>query len=152
VVFQVDGQRYGLPAADVEEVQRAVTVVPLPKGPAVVEGIINLRGAVVPVLGMRTRLGRPAKPLEPSDHLLVARESDRRVALRVDRVLDLVRLDATAVEEARGVVPGAEYVSWLAKVPDDLVLILDLRSFLSRKESEELTEALRGAAPSSPAR
>lgn len=152
VVFEVGGQRYGLPAAVVEEVQRAVAVVSLPRAPAVVEGVINLRGSVVPVLGMRRRLGRPARPVEPSEHFLIAREGERRVALRVDRVLDLARLAAADVEEARGAVPGADYVSWVVKLPDDLVLILDLRSFLSSRESEELADALREDAPSAPAR
>jgi purine-binding chemotaxis protein CheW len=142
LVFEVGGQRYGLPAADIREIVRAVAIVPLPKAPAIVEGIINLRGRLVPVLDLRTRFGLPAKPVEPADHLIVAWAGPRLVALRVDRATHLVRLDPAEVEDAKGVVPGVEYVAWVAKLPFDLVLIHDLRTFLSRAESVTLDEAL----------
>ncbi len=142
LVFEVGGRRFGLPAAVVREVVRAVETLPLPKAPAVVEGVINVRGKVVPVLDVRGRFRLPPKPLEPADHLIIARAGGRVVALRVDRATDLVRLDAADVEEARGIVPGAEYVTWVAKLPNELVLIHDLETFLSRAESAALTQAL----------
>jgi purine-binding chemotaxis protein CheW len=142
LVFEVGGRRFGLLAAAVREVVRAVEVVQLPKAPAVVEGVINVRGNVVPVLDVRSRFRLPPKPLEPADHLIVAKAGSRVVALRVDRATDLVRLDPADVEEARGIVPGAEYLTWVAKLPHELVLIHDLETFLSRAESAALAEAL----------
>jgi purine-binding chemotaxis protein CheW len=142
LVFELGGQRYGVPVAAVREVVRAVTIVPLPRAPAVIEGIVNFRGTIVPVLDVRRRFRLPARPAEHTDHLVVARAGRRLVALRVDRAVDLVRLGGTDVEEARGSVPGAEYVAWVAKLPDDLVLIHDLETFLSRAEAETLDEAL----------
>ena len=73
VVFEVGGQQYGLPASDVRELQRAATLTPLPRAPAIVEGVVNLRGAVVPVLDIRSRFRLPPKPMEPTDHFVVAR-------------------------------------------------------------------------------
>jgi len=142
LVFQVAGQRYGLPACEVREIVRAVNPVRLPKAPLIVEGVINIRGSIIPVLDIRTRFRLPAKSLEPTDQFVVAWAGERTVALRVDRVIDLVPLRPADLEEARGVVPGVEYVSWVAKLPDDLVLIHDLRTFLSRAETAELAEAL----------
>jgi purine-binding chemotaxis protein CheW len=142
LVVEVGRQRYGLPVADVRELVRAVTIVALPRAPAIVEGIINLRGRVVPVLDIRTRFRLPAKPLEHSDHFVVAQAGERLVAMRVDRALDLVHLEAADLEDARGLIPGAEYVRWVAKLPHNLVLIHDLRTFLSRAESAGLAEAL----------
>ena len=147
LVFDLGGRRYGLPAADVRELVRAVAIVPLPGAPSVVEGVINVRGRVVPVLDVRARLRLPAKPVEPADHLVVARAGERLVALRVDRATDLVRLDAADVEEARGLVPGLEYVGWVARLPDDVLLIHDLGTFLSRAESARLEEALPSGGP-----
>jgi purine-binding chemotaxis protein CheW len=141
LVFEVGGRRYGLPAEDVQELLRAVSIIPLPKAPGVIEGIINLRGRIVPVLDVRSRFRLPARPLEPSDHFIVARAGERVVALRVDRAVDLLRLEADDVEEAGAVVPGAEYVSWVVRLPHDLVLIHDLRTFLSDEESAALDAA-----------
>jgi purine-binding chemotaxis protein CheW len=142
VVFEVGGQFYALPAADVRELVRAVAIVPLPKAPAIVEGIINLRGKVVPVLDIRSRFRLPPKPLAPADHLLIASAGEFLVAIRADRAVNLVRLDPSDVEEARGLVPGIDYVSWVARLPHDLVLIHELRTFLTRSESAELQGAL----------
>jgi purine-binding chemotaxis protein CheW len=150
VVFEIGGRRYGLPAADVREIVRAAALTPLPRAPAVVEGILNLRGRIVPVLDIRARFRLPPRPLHPSDHLLVASVGERLVALRVDRATDLVRLRAEDIEDARGAVPGAEYVAWVAKLPNDLVLIHDLRTFLSRAESAALEEALQPLPSSAP--
>jgi purine-binding chemotaxis protein CheW len=131
LVFDVAGQRHGLPASDVQELLRAVAIVPLPRAPAGVEGIINLRGQVVPVVSLRGRLGQPDRPLEPSDHFIVVRAAGRLVALRVDRALDLVRLgpaDLGPVEELGG-------VGWVARLADGLVLIHDLQSLLPCAEA-----------------
>jgi purine-binding chemotaxis protein CheW len=147
LVFEVGGRRYGLPAADVRELLRAVAILPLPQAPPAVEGIINLRGTIVPVLDLRQRFRLPARPLEHTDHFIVAGAGDRTVALRVDRAVDLIQLDAADLEDMRGVVPGVEYVTWVARLPHDLVLIHDLRTFLSRSESLSLDEALASQAP-----
>ena len=145
VVFEIGGQRYGLPASDVRELQRAVAVTPLPRAPAVVEGVVNLRGTIIPVLDVRARFRLPPRPIQPSDHLLFAKAGERLVALRVDRATDLVRLDPADVEDARAAVPGVEYVAWVAKMPHSLVLIHDLKTFLSRAEAADLDAALPDA-------
>jgi len=144
LVFEVGGQRYGLPSSGVKELARAVTVVRLPKAPPIVEGVIDVRGAVVPVLDIRGRFRLAAKPLEPTDHLVLAWAGTRLVALRVDRALDFVRLAADTVEDAKRVAPGVEYVAGVAKLPGGLVLIHDLRTFLSEAEAAALGEALGG--------
>jgi purine-binding chemotaxis protein CheW len=143
VVFEVAGHLYGLPAADVRELVRAVAIVPLPRAPDIVEGVINLRGKVVPVLDIRSRFRLPARPVEPSDHLIVATTGEHVVAIRADRAVNLVRIDQADLDEARGLVPGVEHVAWVARLPHNLVIIHDLRTFLSLGESAELTGALR---------
>jgi purine-binding chemotaxis protein CheW len=147
LVFEVGGRRYGLPAADVRELIRAVAVVPLPGAPPLVEGVINVRGRVVPVLDVRARLGLPAKPPEPADHLIVARAGERPVALRVDRATDLVRLDPAGVEEARGLVPGLGRAGWVARLADGVLLVHDLVAFLSQGEAARLDDALPDGRP-----
>jgi purine-binding chemotaxis protein CheW len=145
VVFEVAGQFYGLPASDVRELVRAVAIVPLPRAPDIVEGVINLRGTVVPVLDIRSRFRLPGKPLHPDDHLVVATAGEYLVAIRADRAVNLVRLDSAHLDEAKGLVPGVEYVAWVARLPNNLVLIHDLRTFLSRGESADLARALQTA-------
>jgi purine-binding chemotaxis protein CheW len=143
VVFLLDGQRYGLPAEDVREILPALRVTPLPSAPAVVEGVIDLRGALVPVLDIRSRFRLPPKPRHFRDHLVVAETGDRTVAIRTDRAFGLVALPSDALEDLSVAVPGAEHVKGVARLPDGLVLIHDLRTFLTQAEATSLDEALR---------
>lgn len=149
VIFTLDGDRYALASDAVYEIIRAVAVARLPKAPPVIEGVINVRGRLVPVLDVRLRFGRPPRPLEPDQHFIVARSGSRVVALRVDRALDLITLDRSAIEAAEPVVPGAEYVTGIARLADGLVVIHDLERFLSLDEARHLELALAERAGSS---
>jgi purine-binding chemotaxis protein CheW len=142
LVFEVGGQRYALPAADVHELVRAVAVQPLPGAPAVIEGIINLRGDLVAVLNLRARFRLPPRDPRPSDHFILAEAEGRRLALRVDHALELVVLDGADVEEAKSLVPGVDYVRWVARREQDVILIHDLRTFLAQTEALALDRAL----------
>jgi purine-binding chemotaxis protein CheW len=138
LVVEMSGSRYGLPAAGVREVFRAVAPVPLPGAPALVEGVINVRGSVVPVFDLRRKLGIPAKPLELDDHMVIACARDCDVAVRVDRALGLATLTQEDVEDVRAPAAVPAGVRRIAKLPDGLVFMPDdLGTLLSD----------RGAAP-----
>ena len=142
LVFEVGGQRYGLPTVDVRELVRAVAITPLPDAPAVIEGVVNVRGRVLPVLDVRARFRLPAKPLDPSDHFIVASAGPRGVILRVDRATHLALVDEASVQPPQTLGPGAAYLAGVAKLDDGLVLIRDLTTFLSAAEAASLDEAL----------
>jgi len=144
LVFALGGQRYALWASQVRELLRAVAVLPLPRAPRIVEGVINLRGRIVPVLDIRGRFGLPPKPIEPSDHLIVAAVGARLVAIRADRALDLVGVDLGAVSLDR-LESGGAYVAGVARLPDGLAVIHDLDTFLDGDESAVLDDALAAA-------
>ena len=142
LVFELGSQRYGLPTADVLELVRAVAITPLPNAPAVVEGVVNVRGRVLPVLDVRARFRLPVKPLDPSDHFIVAEAAGRGVILRVDRASHLALVDESSVQAPATLGPSATYVAGVAKLADGLLLIHDLATFLSAAESASLDEAL----------
>jgi purine-binding chemotaxis protein CheW len=138
LTFEIWHERFGIPLTDVREIVRAVSIVRLPKAPAVVEGIINVRGSVVPTLDIRARFNLPPKAVEPSDHLVIAVAKRRLVAIRVDRVTDLMTLAKSDVEDVASTVPGSDLIAGVAKLDDGLLLIHDLSTFLSATEAVEL--------------
>ena len=140
------GQTYGLPTADVRELVRAVTITPLPNAPAVIEGVVNVRGRVVPVLDVRARFRMPAKALDPSDHFIVASAGARGVILRVDRATHLALVDEASVQPPETLGPSATYVAGVAKLEGGLVLIHDLTTFLSAAETASLDAAMSAPA------
>lgn len=142
LVFELDQRRCGLPLGGVREVLRAVRVMPLPSAPEVIEGVIDLRGEIVPVLDVRARFGLPRRPLEPSDHLVVTRVRQRVVVLRVDRALDLKRVRDEDVAAVADITPAAPRVAGVARLPDGLIVIHDLPAFLSEAESATLDVAM----------
>jgi purine-binding chemotaxis protein CheW len=155
VTFDLGEQRYGLFASEVIEVQRAVAMSKLPRCPAVVEGIIDLRGMLAPVLDVRLRFGLPPSRLSPSNHLVIARlprtasaggpsRDARVVAIRVDRARDLVEIPAGQIEDASAV-SASRYTAGIARLPDGLVLVHDLRTFFSLDEELELDRAIDGS-------
>jgi purine-binding chemotaxis protein CheW len=148
--IEISGQRYGLPTSDIIEIVRAATLIKLPKVPPIVEGIVNFHGKVVPVLDVRKRFRLPAKQIEHTDHLIVARAGSRLVALRADRALEILRLDRADIADTAKVAPNAQYVTGVAKLPDGLLLIHDLRAFLSHEESDAIADSLSGFEPEAP--
>jgi purine-binding chemotaxis protein CheW len=147
LVFEVAGQRYALPTRDVRELVRAVAITPLPDAPAVIEGVVNVRGCVLPVLDVRARFGLPARALDLSDHFIVASAGERGVILRVDRATHLTFVDEASVQAPESLGASSGYVAGVAKLDGGLVLIHDVTTFLSAAESSSLEEALAPVAP-----
>jgi purine-binding chemotaxis protein CheW len=138
LTFDIWHERFGIALADVREVVRAVSIARLPKAPLVVEGVVNVRGSIVPALDIRARFNLPPKAVEPSDHLVIAFAKRRLVAIRVDRATDLMLLARTDIEDLALAVPGSDLVAGVAKLHDGLLLIHDLATFLSVTEAAAL--------------
>lgn len=144
LTVEVGGLRCGLPMSDVIELHPVVASTSLPGAPPVVDGVIDVRGSVVAVLDLRFRLGLPRREPLLSDHLVVSRVGPRTVALRVDRALDLTNIAQGSIDSAEDLA-GSKYLTGVARLPDGLVLIHDLASFLSADEAADLDYALARA-------
>lgn len=142
VVFGIDGQRYGLPLAEVERVLPMVAVSPLPEAPPVARGVINLHGRVVPVVDIRRRFDHPARDYGLTARLLVARTPRRTLALPVDEALGVQEVPHEAVAAPAAVLPGIGRLAGIAALADGLLFIHDLDTFLSLDEERQLDGAL----------
>lgn len=142
VIFEVAAQRFGLPLDSVERAVRIVEVTPLPRAPAVVAGVINVGGSVLPVIDVRRRFRLPQRASLLSDQLLVVDTPVRRLALWVDAVHGIVDYREQDFTAADSVVPGMEYLRGIARLADGLVLIQDLEQLLTLAEEQALVEAI----------
>jgi len=143
LAFALEGQKYALSLSSVEKVFRAVEITPLPKAPAIVLGIINVRGRVIPVVDIRKRFGFPEREIGVSDHLIVAQTPRRDVALVADRVDGVIEIDGREITRAEQILPNAQHVTGVVKLAGDLLLIHDLAGFLSLDEENALIKALK---------
>jgi purine-binding chemotaxis protein CheW len=135
-----------VPVAAVQEIVRAVAVSPLPDVPPFVEGVINARGTLVPVFDLRRRFGLPPRAPTLHHHFVLAFAGSRLAALRVDRALDLIDVAASDLSGPEEVGAGGQHVASIARLPDGLLVIQDLESFLSTSEGDRLDAALAEAA------
>ena len=143
VVFSLNHQRFALQAAAVARVVRAVEVTPLPGAPEVVLGLINVGGAVLPVIGMRRRLGLAGdEGIKVTDEFIIARTSRRSVVLAVDGVQEVISCDRSNLTKFSNMAGASEKFEGTVRLADGLILVHDLERFLSLEEEKTLEEAL----------
>jgi purine-binding chemotaxis protein CheW len=143
VVFQLGAELYGVEIARVHEIIRLQPVTRVPRAPSFVEGVINLRGKVIPVVDMRRRFGLPLAEHTRATRIVVLEIGDQVVGAIVDGVSEVLRVNAATVEPPSPVVAGvdSEYLLGIAKLPDRLVILLDLDRVLARDEHRALEAA-----------
>ena len=142
LVFSLDGYRYALHLLTAERVFRAVEITPLPKAPAIVLGVVNIEGRIVPVVNVRRRFRLPEREIDPGDQLILARTSRRPVALLVDSVTGVIESPEQDLVPAQDFLPKVEYIEGVLKLQDGLVLIHDIDTFLSLDEAKGLDKAM----------
>ncbi len=132
VLFELAGEHYGVDIHVVEGIIQMQAIVPVPHSPAFVEGVINLRGEVLPVVDLRKRFGLPQSPMTKDTRIMVAEVEQGRVGLIVDAVKEVLRLPSEAVEPASRLMATLDSASVIgvAKLPHRLVILLDLAEAL----------------------
>lgn len=142
VLFNLDGQHYGLYLAVVDRVVPVVEIASLPKAPDIVLGVVNFHGEIIPVINIRKRFNLSIREVELDDQLIIARTSKRLVALVVDSVLGVQELRNSQLVNIEESFRYTNYLDGIAKVDDDIVLIHDLEKFLSLDEQQQIDKVL----------
>jgi len=137
----VDALRIALPLGDVVEILPAMAAVPLPKGPDIVRGVVNLRGRPLPLIDLRARLDLPERAPRADDHVVVCTVGDRAVGIWVDQAVDIASLEDAWLVPADEL-PQAGHLVGAAMVADGLLLVHDVQSFLDAGEAQQLEMAL----------
>ena len=132
--------RIGFSAGAVREIVRSVAIAPLSGAPAVIEGAINLRGTVIPVVDVRGRLGMSARQNSPEQFLVILETSDRIIAVRVDDVDDVVEVPSADVETPSALSPALQRLAGVAATADGALVIYDADAFLTQAERAMLDE------------
>lgn len=143
LVFEIDHHRYGVDTEAVREIVRAVLPTRLPKAPAVVMGLVDVRGEAVPLIDLRRRFGLPPRALGVHEVFVIVAARGRRCALRADAARELVRVPRESIAPAPR---RSQYAAGTASLADGLLILCDLDAFLEEAELLELENALGEAA------
>lgn len=141
VTFQLNGQEYAVNIGQVQEIIRLPAIVAVPKAPDFVEGVINLRGTVIPVIDLRARFGLPAKDDDEQVRVVVVDIGGVKTGCKVDSVREVLKIPRSDIEKISEVCTGgARFFRGVGKIEkaDRMIIILDLAEILSGEEKEEL--------------
>ncbi|GAC1572957.1 MAG: chemotaxis protein CheW [Candidatus Elarobacter sp.] len=140
VSFKLGSEEYGVDIAQVQEINRMVAITHVPRAPQFMEGVINLRGQLIPIIDLRTRFGMPREEHTKNTRIVVTEIGAKRVGMVVDSVSEVLRLAVDQIEAAPDMITGVdtEYIRGVGKIEDRLIILLDLARVISTAERREL--------------
>ena len=137
IVFKLGHEEYGLDILRVQEIKRLMKITRVPSTPHFIKGVINLRGSVLPVVDLRTRLSLPENDLTDAARIVVVLVNENIVGFIVDEVVEVTTLSRGNVEAANSLSSGisSEYFSGIAKADNRLFILLNPETIVNTAQA-----------------
>ncbi len=132
VTFKLEREEFGVEIKSVQEIIRALDITQVPGAPAHVNGVINLRGRIIPVISLRKRFGLPEVPLTDRHRIIVVELGEKRLGMMVDSVSQVIKFSAALLEEIPEEATSVDehYIRGVGKLDGRLIIMLDLNRSL----------------------
>lgn len=158
VVFKLADEQFGVRIQQIQEINRLSSITKVPRAPRFLEGVVNLRGDVIPVIDLRKRFEMEQKEYNEFTRIIVSDIKSKKIGIIVDEVLEVLRISQSLLEEAPDIVQGDgfnAFIDGIANLENRMIMMLNLEDILVEKEWQKLTEinkteAAQPAAPPSP--
>ncbi|MEJ8546758.1 chemotaxis protein CheW [Brevibacillus borstelensis] len=133
ILFQMGKEYYGLPISLVKEIIKPLPVTRFPKSPPFVEGVIDLRGRILPIINLRTIFGLEPLPLTEESRFVDLQLDGLNVGIVVEAVSEVVHIPASLIEPAPAIVSGVDgkFLNGIARMQDKLIMLLDVDEIFS---------------------
>ncbi len=143
VGFRIGDETYGVRISSVREIVRVPEITPVPSAPDIIEGVINLRGKIVPVMDLRKRFGRSDVQPDKKNRILVVELEGKLVGLIVNSASEVLKIAPSEIELPGNMFTDGEsgYVTGVGKLNGRLVILLDITKLLQRPEFKRIEEA-----------
>ena len=140
VSFKIANEEFGIDILNVQEINKMTQVTKVPNSPEFVEGVINLRGRVIPVVNLRVKMDLPNREYDKDTRIIVVDLSGKTVGFLVDSVSEVLRIPRNIMEPPPSIVAGinSNYITAVGKLEDRLLILLDLDKILHQDEKEVL--------------
>ena len=145
VSFKIGDEEFGVDILKVQEIIRTVQITQVPNSPDFVDGVINLRGRIIPVVDLRIKLGLGKKTSDQNTRIIVVELNDSTIGFIVDSVSEVLRIPKSITEAPPELIAGvnSEYITSVGKLEDRLLILLDLERVLSVNENNEIKKIAR---------
>lgn len=142
VSFKIGNEEFGVNILKVQEIIRMIEITQMPNSPEFVDGVINLRGRVIPVISLRKKLGLQRIEHDRNSRTIVVEICGRTVGFIVDSVSEVLRIPVNITEAPPAIAAGinSDYITSIARLEDRLLILLDLEKALLGEEKEQLQE------------
>ena len=153
ISFAIGDDQYGVDIMAVREIKGWSEITHLPKQPEYVRGVLNLRGAIVPIIDLRCRFGQGLTEATPLHIVIIVQIAARQVGLLADRVLDIVTFENAKVQPVPRISNSSRinFLSGLVTIESGMIALIDLPNLLSAQAEDELDQATAERKPGSPA-
>jgi purine-binding chemotaxis protein CheW len=143
LAFMLGSEKYGVDILKVQEIRDYQNVTPIPNTPAFIKGVINLRGAIVPVFDMRLKFNLPDAPYDQFTVVIILNILGKIAGIVVDSVSDVVTLTRDKISKPPdfGYSVNTEYLVGVGNIGEQMLLILDMDRLMSKDEIAVLNEA-----------
>ena len=141
VGFRVGKENFGVPIGIVHEIVPMMDITAVPDSPSYVEGVINLRGRIIPVIDLRKRFGETVVP-HRRNRIMVTELDGHRVGLVVDAANEVLKIDPELSEPPPNVFQQGDlnYVTGVGKLGGKLVILIDLAKIMQRGELRRISD------------
>jgi len=150
VGFRIGSETYGVRIGSVREIVRVPEITAVPSAPDTVEGVINLRGKIIPVMDLRKRFGQSEIKPDKKNRILVVELENKMLGLIVNSASEVLKIPPSEIEAPGSVFADGEsgYVTGVGKLSGRLIILLDISKLLHRPELKRLEEAAETVAMS----
>lgn len=133
ISFAIGQDQYGVDIMSVREIKGWSEITPLPNQPEYVRGVLNLRGAMVPIIDLRCRFGQGLTEATPLHIMIIVQVDGRPVGLLADRVLDIVAADAGEIQPVPDIAQtkGAQFLSGLVTIDGAMIALINLPTLVA---------------------
>ncbi len=140
VSFKIGSEEFGVDILKVQEINRMMQVTKVPNAPEFVDGVVNLRGRIIPVVDLRTRLQMSRKEHDKDTRIIVIELDGTVIGFIVDEVSEVLRIPRDITEPPPPMVAGidADYITAVGKLEDRLLILLDLEKIFSTLEKDQI--------------
>ncbi len=140
VTFNIGKEEFGVDILHVQEINRMTHITKVPNAPHFVEGVINLRGRVIPVIDLRLKLKIEKKEYDKNTRIIVVEVENKTIGFIVDSVNEVLRIPANLTEAPPDMVSGieSEFIKSVGKLEDRLLILIDIQKIILNNEMKKL--------------
>lgn len=140
VIFRLGDEKYAVDISNVSGISDFGEITKVPNAPYFIQGIINLRGDIIPIVNLKKRFNIAEKESDAETRIIIHKIADKDIGFIVDEASQVVKIDDTEIEVAPDIIKGREreYIDGVGKIGDSIVILLDLEKILNEEEMNKL--------------